>query len=59
MQENVSEMLKLEDICMNMHISAYDIGYLSCDGFLNWRRQRSLYVQTDIVCPKMYSSQEI
>ena len=37
MQEKVYEMLKLEEICMNMHILAYGRIYVSYEGFLNWR----------------------
>ena len=59
MQENVYELLKLEEICMNMHILAYGRVYVSYEAFLNWRHRRSLYVQIDIVSLKMYSSQEI
>ena len=59
MQENVYEMLKLEEICMNMHISAYGRVPVTCEGFLNWRYQRSLYIQIDIVALKMYSTQGI
>ena len=32
-QENVYENLKLEEVCMNMHISAYGRVYVSCEGF--------------------------
>ena len=36
MQENVFEILKLKEICMNMHISAYWRVYVTCEGLLNW-----------------------
>ena len=49
MPENVDGMLKLEEICMNMHISAYGRVYVTCGWFLNWRHQRSQYIQTGIV----------
>ena len=35
MQENVFEMFKLKEVCMNMHISAYGRIYVTCEGLLN------------------------